>query len=426
MRLRPSFVVCLLALCSLALTGCSADANAKPPALPPAMVLVSTVVEEPVVDYYDFTGRTDAPETVEIRAQVTGFLNKVMFEAGEDGKGSKEGREVAKGTLLYEIDDREYRADFASATAEKASALAQQEKTAADLKRTENLLKKGAATQEDLDQASAAKKQADAAVDSAVAKIERAQLNLDFTKIEAPIDGKLSRTMVTKGNLVTADTTLLTTLVSVDPIYVYFDVDERVILTLRDRVRSGQLEKPDFPPIMMGLTNEKGFPHNGEIDFSDNRADPQTGTIRIRGRFKNPPPEAGKPGDRVLAPGLFARIRLPIGKPKNALLVTDRAIGTDQGQKFVYVVNDKNEVVFRGVKLGSTHDGLRVISEGLAADEQVIVDGLQRVRPGVVVNPKAVGMRDRPGEAIDKIAAEGKSNAKADEHKPVEATEKAH
>jgi len=237
---------------------------------------------------------------------------------------------------------------------------------------------------------------------------------VEFSKIAAPIAGKISRSQITEGNLINADVTVLTTIVSVEPMQVYFDVDERTILTLRKRVREGQLEgkRDQEIPVLMGLTIDKDYPHVGHIDFLENRVDPRTGTIRVRGTFENPKPDKG---ERILDAGLFARIRVPIGDRKPALLVTERAIGTDQGQKFVYVVDDKNEVVFRPVQLGAMHDGLRVIAEGVNAGERVIIDGLQRVRPGSVVNPKPGDMRSRPGgrhqEKPAPVAATGSTDS---------------
>jgi len=382
-------------LASFLLAGCEpsqADSNQQ---LPAAIVIVSPPVEEPVVDYVDYTGRTDSAETVEIRARVTGFLKAILF---------KDGTEMAKGSPLYEIDDREFQADLEAALGELARAQAQQEKSTADFARMETLKAKGAATAQMYDQAQSAKKEADAAVLSAEAKRDRAQLNVVFSKIEAPIAGKISRSQITVGNLVNANATVLTTIVSVDPIYVYFDVDERTFLAIRKQVREGKLEGKTTAqiPVLMGLTGDKGYPHVGKLDFIENRINPSTGTIRVRGTFGNPRPAAG---DRVLESGLFARIHVPLGKPKTALLVAERAIGTDQGQKFLYVVDNKNEVVFRPIQLGAMHNGLRAISEGLNAGERVIIDGLQRVRPGSVVAPKPGDMRSRPGEAIAAKAA---------------------
>src|SRR5580704_9041384 len=370
--------------------GCGQSQADSAAQAPPTVVVVSPPVEENVVDSVDYTGRTDSAETVEIRARVTGFLNAVLF---------KDGAEVQKGAPLYEIDDREFQADLAAAKAQLATAVAHQEKANLDFQRAEALKTKGAITAAQYDQILADKKEADAQVQSATAKQERAQLDVNFSKIAAPIAGKINRSNLTIGNLVDANKTVLTSIVSVDPIYVYFDVDERTFLTLMQQVREGKLESGEKTviPIFMGLTTDKGYPYKGTIDFLENRINPATGTIRTRGTFPNPKPPVGR---RVLESGLFARVRVPIGKAKNALLVTDRAIGTDQGRKFVYVVNSKNEVVFRPVELGALHEGLRAISEGLTAGERVIIDGLQRVRPGVIVSPTPGDMRSRPGAAM--------------------------
>ncbi len=388
--LRPAHIALLLTT-SLALAGCNqseADSTSQTPA---TVVVVSPPVEESIVPSVDYTGRTDSAETVEIRARVTGFLNAVLF---------KDGEEVKKGQPLYEIDDREFQAQLASAKAQLETASAHQEKANLDFQRAEALKAKGAITAAQYDQMLADKKEADAQVDSAKAKVDRAKLDVDFSKIAAPIAGKISRSDLTVGNLVDANKTVLTSIVSVDPIDVYFDVDERTFLALMQQVREGKVEggtKERPIPVFLGLTTDKGYPHEGTIDFLENRVNPATGTIRTRGTFPNPKPAVGR---RVLEAGLFARIRVPMGKPKPTLLVADRAIGTDQSRKFVYVVNDKNEVVLRLVQLGAMHDGLRVITEGLTAGERVIIDGLQRVRPGAVVSPTAGNMRSRPGEAI--------------------------
>jgi RND family efflux transporter MFP subunit len=388
------------------LSGCDtshADASREKP--PAAIVIVSHPVQETITDYVDFTGRTDAVESVEIRARVTGFLKKVHF---------KDGAEVKAGELLYQIDDREYQADLDTASAELAMGLAQQVKATTDLKRTTALRDKGSVSAEEFDRTDAAKKEADAAVESAKAKQDRARLNVEFSTITAPIAGKISRTEVTEGNLIRADSTLLTTLVSVDPINANFDLDERTLLTVRKRMREGQLKvesEEEKIPVEMGLATDEGYPKHGIVDFIDNRVNPATGTIRLRGVFSNP---EFQPQRREMAPGLFARIRVPLGEPHPALLVTDRAIGTDQGQKFVYVVDGKNEVVFRAVKLGSVQNGLRVIAEGLSSSDSIIIDGLQRVRPGSEVTPKPGDMRGRPGEAAVASEMSGRESGLAE------------
>jgi RND family efflux transporter MFP subunit len=377
------------------LSGCENSAADSSQAPPPTVVVVSVPVEKPVVDYADYTGRTQSAETVEIRARVTGFLTAILF---------KDGAEVQKGAPLYEIDDREFKADLETARGELTAALAHQEKAKSDLQRAESLKQREAVSAATYDQAVAARKEADASVESATGKRDRAQLNVTFSKIFAPISGKISRSTITVGNLVDANSTVLTTIVSVDPIYVYFDVDERTFLLIQEEVRQGKLEAKGAGtvPVWMGLTTDKAYPHAGTLDFVENRVDPNTGTIRVRGTFPNPKPPVG---DRVLESGLFARVRVPLGEPKTALLIADRAIGSDQGQKFVYVVNEKDEVVFRPVRLGATHDGLRAVTDGLGPGERIIIDGLQRVRPGSIVSPRPGDMRSRPGQAVAAVAA---------------------
>jgi RND family efflux transporter MFP subunit len=370
-------------------------------------VIVSSPVEESVVDFVEYTGRTDSAETVDIRSRVTGFLDKILF---------KDGSEVEKGAPLYRIDDREFQADLSATKGDLAQVKATQQRNAAEFTRIEGLRKRDAVTASQFDQAQSARLEADAAVESAKAREARAELNVTFSKIDAPIAGKISRSRITVGNLVDANSTILTTIVSVDPMYVYFDVDERTILAIARETREGKLEgrRTATVPVYLGLTGEKGYPHAGTIDFLDNRVNAETGTMRVRGVFPNPKPERG---ERVIEAGLFARVRVPISKPKMALCINERAISTDQGQKFVYVVDSKNEVEFRPITLGAMHGGLRVVSEGLSAGDKVIIDGLQRVRPGSVVSPKPGDMRSRPGEAA---AAAGIKETPEKAEKPAE------
>jgi RND family efflux transporter MFP subunit len=229
-----------------------------------------------------------------------------------------------------------------------------------------------------------------AGLDVAKANCDLAALNLDYTRVTAPVDGRVSRYVVTVGNLIQSGDqnggTLLTTIVSVDPMYAYFDVDERTVLRVRQliRERKARSARETEWPVSLGLATEEGFPHPGTINFEDNQVNPKTGTLRVRGVFRNK--------DEALSPGFFARVRVPIGQAHQALLVTDRAIDTDQGEKVLYIVNKKNEVVSRAVRLGALHDGLRVITDGLKPGERVIVNGLQLVRPGITVEPKLVDM----------------------------------
>lgn len=377
----PRFRYLVLAL---AAAGC---AKPPPPAnSAPTVVTVSLPIERSVTDSADFTGRTAAVESVEVRARVFGYLDKVNF---------KEGTLVEKGAVLYEIDQRTYKASLAQAEASLAQAQAKADRLKRDLDRFLKL--GGAASREEVDRVTGEKAEADAAVGSATAARDTARLNLDFTRIIAPIRGQVSRTMMTVGNLVQSGEasggTLLTTIVAGDSMYVYFDVDERTLLRGREAARAGMTSsaKPGADrTVLMALATEDGFPRHGTLDFVDNQVNPKTGTIRVRGLFANP--------DGVLRPGLFVRVRIPIGDAHPALLVTDRAIETNQGQKVVYTVNEKNEVVSRTVRLGGLHDGLRAVEAGLSPGDRVIVNGLQRVRPGVVVDPKPVDMPVPPRE----------------------------
>jgi RND family efflux transporter MFP subunit len=309
-----------------------------------------------------------------------------------------DGEEVKAGTLLFEIDPRTFEAELKNAEGQKAQWLAKRDKAQADVTRYEGLVPTGAASAQDLDKARAELGEAVAAISSADAEIDRARLDLEFSKITAPIDGQLSRALITKGNLVQAgagEDALLTTMVSLDPMYAYFDVDERSMLRFRERHRATLAEGEVLPtaaqlkiPVLLGLANEDGFPHTGVIDFADNRVDPSTGTVQTRGTFDN--------ARRVFRPGLFARVRIPVSEPYPALLVSELALGTDQGQKYVLVVNDQNLVEKQFVKPGPLQDdGLRVILEGLKAGESIVVNGLQRARPGKPVAPQRQPMPSR-------------------------------
>jgi RND family efflux transporter MFP subunit len=361
-------------------TGCSPTA-AEPRAEPPAPVQVSYPVEREVTDHVDFTGRTAAVDSVEVRAHVWGYLDKVNF---------KEGALVKKGDVLFELDGRPYRALLNQAKAKVAQDQAQLKYDEAEYERNVRLSGTSAVSRSELEKSSAARGVDIANVAADKAGVASRQLDLDYTKVIAPVSGRTSRYVVTTGNLIQsgdqAGGTLLTTIVSVDPMYAYFDVDEQTALRVRKLVREGKSDSPRDGgyPVFLGLANEKGHPHRGTINFVDNQVNPKTGTIRVRGEFPNK--------DEKLLPGLFGRVRTPIGRPHKALLVIDRALDTDQGQKILYVLNKKNEVVSRPVRLGALHDGLREITDGLKPGERVIVNGLQRVRPGVTVEPKLVDM----------------------------------
>jgi RND family efflux transporter MFP subunit len=372
-----------LALGCVVLTGCTGPAEDPPPAkaIP---VPVSYPVAQEVTDYADFTARIAAVDSVEVRARVWGYLKKVNF---------KEGTLVKQGDVLFELDPRPYEAERDRCLAALSSAKAHLTRTAADFRRADELLLKKVIAQADYDLAKGDCEEATAAVRVAEAALNTAELNLGFTKIVAPVSGRVSRVMVTVGNLVQsadlANVTLLTTIVSVDPVYAYFDVDEQTVLRVREWIQETRAKsaREVAIPVILGLANEKGFPHAGTITFIDNQVTPKTGTLRVRGTFANP--------HEALLPGFFARVRVPIGPGRPALLVTDRAIDSDQGQKILYVLNDKDEVLSRPIRAGALHGGLRAIDDGLKPGERVIVDGLQAVRLGMTVEPQLVDMPRR-------------------------------
>ena len=378
---------------ALVQTGC-----ARPPAplaADPVSVSVSLPVEREVTDYADFTARVAAVDSVEVRAHVWGYLQKFHF---------KEGDVVKKGDVLFELDPRPYEAMLNQAKAKVAQDEAQLKFDDAEYQRYANLIRTQAVSQSDLDKVAAAREVDRANIAADKALVASRELDLSYTRITAPVTGRVSRTLVTVGNLVLAGDqgggTLLTTIVSVDPVYAYFDVDERTVQRVRRLARASSLSSARRPevPVSLGLATEEGFPHRGKIDFTDNQVNPKTGTLRARGVFPN--------RDEWFSPGFFARVRVPVGPPHRALLVSDRALVNDQGQKALYVLNDKNEVVSRPVRLGHLHDGLRVIEDGLRPGERVVVNGLLKVRPGTTVEPKQVDMPTPPaGSPVGNVRA---------------------
>ncbi|MDD4266870.1 MAG: efflux RND transporter periplasmic adaptor subunit [Pirellulaceae bacterium] len=360
------------------LAGCAR--NGPPVEQPPPAVTVANPLLQEVTDYYEFPGRTAAVGEVEVRARVTGYIVKVHFEDGE---------EVEKGDLLFEIDPRPYEAALDRAKGELMRLQATLAKAQADLARSERLRPSGAVSQDEYEQHAAQVAIARASIQSAEAEIREAELNLEFTRITAPIDGRASRRLVTEGNLVqtgSGSSTILTTVVTTNPVYVYFDMEEPVLLkylsldwgadgkAVLHRIRELKV------PVEIGLDNEEGFPHAGLLDFLDNKVNRGTGTIQARAVFDN--------SARHLTPGLYVRVRVPFGRPRQALLVSDRAIGTDLQQKFLLTVNEKNEVEHRDIQVGALHGGLRVVDSGIGPADRVIVKGLQRARPGEVVVPR--------------------------------------
>jgi RND family efflux transporter MFP subunit len=404
-------VATTIALFSLVtLAGCTSAAQTE--STPPApQVSVAAALARDVVEWDEFTGRLEAVESVEVRPRVTGYIDTVNFT---------EGAIVRKGDLLFVIDPRPYRAELERTQAELSRAVARAELSATDVARSEKLLAIKAVSQEEYDQRVNAAREARANVAAARAAVDTAKLNLEFTRVTSPIAGRVGRAAVTAGNLVNGGATtqsLLTTVVSIDPIYVSFEGDEQVYLKYAELARRGERSssRDVANPVLMALANESGYPHKGVMVFVDNQVDPRTGTIRARASFDNP--------DGYFTPGLFARIKLLGHDTFRAVLVDDRAIGTDQSQKFVYVVDAENKVGYRKVTTGRLQDGLRVITQGLQPGETVIVNGLQRVQPGVVVAAERVAMDARESseaatllasksEAAPSVAADKNNTAK--------------
>jgi RND family efflux transporter MFP subunit len=406
--------ICYLATLSCAvIAGCSklmpsgsgppGGAAGGPPgasaAPPPPEVVVDLPTKAQVTDYEDFTGRTVAFKAAEIRPQITGYLEKVLFTEGAD---------VKKDDILYQIDPQIYEAELERAQSNLIQAEAHLKRLNSDLQRAKVLLPNKTITPEEYDRTAGDQAEADAAVKVARANVKLAEDNFGYTQIKAPFNGRMSRTMLDPGNLVTANQTVLTTIVRLDPIYSMFGVDERLLKKIHDYIESGVIKrtKEGQIPILMGLADEDGFPHAGYVDFIDNRLDTNTGTLQVRGVFDN--------AKRALLPGLFCRVRLPLGDPYTALTIPEQALGTDQGQKFVYVVNDKNKIEYRNVQLGKLQGGQRVILKGVADGDKVVVSGLQRVRAGIEVQPKmatATAQQPAPPPAVGDAKTSGDSKA---------------
>lgn len=364
-----TLAIALLSVCA----GCGSSPARPEVTIRPETVTVAPPRQIEVTDTYYFEGYTEAVESVDVYSQVNGYLSKIYF---------KDGAVVKEGDPLFLIDPRPYQAVYDQAKAEVNRVQRTLDRLNKDLARAETLLPKKTITQEEYDRTFAEHASATAELASREAALETANLNLHFAAIKSPISGRISRRMVTVGNLVTANTTLLTTIVSIKPIYAYFDVDEPTVLRIQQAIREGKIESARVAkvPVYLGLDVDEGYPYEGVIDFVDNTIDPNTGTLKIRGVFPNE--------NEALSPGLHARIKLPMGKPYQAIAIPERAIATNQGRKIAYVVDDKNVVHERVLTLGPLEGELRVIREGLQASDRVIVNGLQRVREGAVVTPQ--------------------------------------
>ena len=356
-------------------TACSSQAEPGAGMPPPPEVSVAQVLSKEVSRWDEFTGRVTAIETVELRPRVSGYVQQVAY---------KEGQEVKKGDLLFVIDPRPYRARLAQAEADLERARAEARLAQMQDKRAQTLVEAKAISREEFETRRAASTQGDAAVRAAEAALENARLDLQFTTVRSPIDGRAGRALVTEGNLAQADSTLLTTVVSQDPVFVYFESDEQSFLRYQELARKGERASTQNP-VRVGLASEQGYPHEGTVDFVDNQVDPSTGTIRARAVLRNP--------DRIFTPGLFARVQLQGSGKFKAMLVDDKAVLTDQDRKYVYVLGEKNAATRKDVKLGPVIDGLRVVQSGLAPTDKVIVHGVQKVFfPGMPVQPKVIAM----------------------------------
>lgn len=389
-RIHPAHPLAALVsslLIAMAIAACSSEAAPTDAAPPAPEVSVATVLSKQVHQWDEFTGRVAAVETVELRPRVSGYVERVAFD---------EGQEVRKGDLLFVIDQRPYRAALDSALAGLERARSEARLAQTQDARAQMLIEAKAISREEFETRKAATAQGNAGVRAAEAAVAAARLDLQFTQVRSPIDGRAGRALMTEGNLAQADATLLTTVVSLDPVHVYFESDEQSFLRYSDLARKGERARSSNP-VRVGLANEAGHPHAGVVDFIDNQVDARTGTIRARAVLRNP--------DRVFTPGLFARVQLQGSGEFKALLIDDKAVLTDQDRKYVYVLGPKNAAMRKDVVLGRMADGLRVVESGLTPQDKVIVHGVQKVFfPGMPVAPKQVAMGAPPSAQVASVA----------------------
>ena len=362
-----------LALLAVLVMSACGKAPEQAAAMPASKVSVAKVLEQPVNEWDEFTGRLEAPETVQIRPRVSGQIDQVAFT---------EGALVKKGDLLFQIVPRPFQAEVRRLEARLQQTKAAASRSDNEAQRGERLRQSNAISAELADSRTTAAQEARAAVAGIQAQLDLARLNLSFTRVTSPISGRVSRAAITAGNLVTADVTELTSVVSTDKVYAYFDADERVYLKYTELARQGR--RGATTPVYLGLSNEDGNPHLGQMNFVDNQVNPATGTIRGRAVFDN--------SDGRFTPGLYARLKLVGSGTYSAVLITDEAVGTDLGKKFVLVMDADNKSAYRAVELGPKIEGLRIVRSGLSKDDTIIVKGLQRVRPGSPVAPETIPM----------------------------------
>ena len=365
---------------------------------PPPVVMVATPIEREVTDFQIFTARTEAMESVDIKPRVTGYLEKILF---------KDGSNVKQGEVLFKIDDRPYKATLDEATASVAQSKAALVEAEANYQIAINVRKANPAaiSEQDINKRLGSRDEAAASVLQAEATVESAKLNYDWCTITAPIDGRINRHFVDIGNLISQDMTTLTNIVSIKPIWAYFDVDQNTALDVEKLIAEGKMKRVSDTTVHVGMAlgENSGFPIAGTLDFVSNQLDPNTASLRVRAVFPN--------NDGFIGSGMFGRIRVPIGEPHKALLVVDQAVGSNQGQNYVLVVNEENKVEYRVVETGQVRDGLREVLpyrdfvepgsdnadttkqvEVLKPTDRIIVQGLQRVRPGATVSPTPVDM----------------------------------
>jgi RND family efflux transporter MFP subunit len=367
-------------------SGCTSSVAQPAPPVPP--VTVAPVEEKEIVEWDEFTGRIEPVESVEVRPRVSGYIQEVKFQSGQL---------VKKGDVLFVIDPRWHQAEYDRRRAELEQARVRLDNAQREADRTPQLLANKAISTEEADARQSRYAEAKAMALAAGANLDSASLDLEYTRVRAPINGRVSRALLTEGNYVNGvagGATLLTTLVSVDPIYVYADIDENSLLKFNALAQAKKLETTTEGqiPVELQLADERDFPHRGHIESFDNRLDPNTGSILLRGVFPN--------ADGRIVPGLFARIRVPLSERHAALLVEERSVGTDQAQKFVLSLSSTNTVTYRAVKLGPLYEGKRVVRAGLEAGEKVVVNGMQRVRPGMPVQPQEALAAVQPGGLV--------------------------
>ncbi len=387
----------LILLPIMASLGCRS--NPVVPVPPPAEVIVSRPLQRSMTDAVEYTGTTAAPESVDVRARVTGFLEKVLFEPP-----ARINAEVA----IFEIDARPFKAALDRAEAEVKAKEAQFVKAEFDANKITGLFKDGMAAADEMTKVTANRDSVSAAIAAAKAVAEQSSLELSWCRVTAPIAGRISENYIDSGNIVTADQTVLARITNDDTLFVYFNCSERDVLTIRERSRQefiagggSPASQPDVRqvkwPIFLGLMTEEGFPHEGVIDYTSPEVDASTGTLQVRGVFPNP--------NGVLLPGLFVRVRVPIGKPYEAVVVTERALGSDQGQRYLLAVNPNQVVEYRPVTVGTLQSGLRVITQGINENDWIIVNGIQRVRPGATVKPIQSAMPAGPANTSTPTSA---------------------